>query len=62
MRESRDLSHVEEIMASPTVGITILIVLAISILGQLLFQRFEQKKRHKELKEQLDRLEARLHK
>jgi len=53
---------VEEIMASPTVGITILIVLAISILGQLLFQRFEQKKRHKELKEQLDRLEARLHK
>jgi preprotein translocase subunit YajC len=48
-------------MASPTVGITILIVLAFTILGQFLFQRFEQKKRHKELKEQLNRLEARPH-
>jgi preprotein translocase subunit YajC len=55
------LYHEVEIMASPTVGITILIVLAFTILGQFLFQRFEQKKRHKELKEQLNRLEARPH-
>lgn len=47
-------------MSSPTVGITILIILSFTILGQLLMQRSDAKKRHKELKDQLDRLEARL--
>ena len=45
-------------MSGPTVGITILIILCFTILSQLLMQRSEHKKRHKELKNQLDRLEA----
>lgn len=49
-------------MSCPTIGITILIVLACAILSQLLIQSFEHKKRYKELRELLDRLEAHLRK
>ena len=41
-------------------GHVILIILAVVILGQLLLQGFEHKKRHEELTERLDRLEAKM--
>jgi preprotein translocase subunit YajC len=47
-------------MSSPTLGITILIVLVCAVFFQLLFQGSAQKKRHQELREKLDRLEASL--
>lgn len=47
-------------MSSPTVGITILIILAFANLMQLLMQRSDQSKRHKDLQERLQRIEARI--
>ena len=47
-------------MSSPTVGITILIILAFTNLMQLLVQKADQSKRHKELQERLQRIEASL--
>jgi hypothetical protein len=49
-------------MSGPTVGITILIILGFTILCQLFIQGSQHKKRHNELKEQLDRLEGDLKK
>ena len=42
------------------IGNTILIILCITILFQLLFQRSEHNRRHKELKERLDQIESKL--
>ena len=47
-------------MSPPTVGITILVIINVLIMGQLLILRFEQRKRHRELREELDRISARL--
>lgn len=44
-------------MSAPTLGITILIILGFTILSQLLIQRSEHRKRHRELNERMDRLE-----
>lgn len=41
-------------------GNTIIIILAIVILSQLLYQGVGHKKRHEELKDRLDRLEAKV--
>lgn len=49
-------------MSSPTVGITILIILGFLILCQLLIQGSQHKKRNEELKALLDRIEAHLKK
>jgi hypothetical protein len=49
-------------MSGPTVGITILIILGFAILCNLLIQDSQHKKRHNELKEQLNRLESYLKK
>lgn len=47
-------------MSSPTLGITILIILVCAVFSQLLIQSAQHKKRHAELRERLERLEARL--
>ena len=44
-------------MSAPTLGIAVLIILGFTILTQLLVQRSEHRKRHRELKDRMDRLE-----
>jgi hypothetical protein len=44
-------------MAPPTTGITILIILASCILGQLLLQGREHRRHHREVMDRLERLE-----
>jgi hypothetical protein len=45
-------------MTSPTLGITILIILVFANLAQLLMQGREHRKRHREIQERLERIEA----
>jgi len=47
-------------MSSPTLGITILIILAFANLSQLLFQSRDHRKRHEELQQRLEQIETRL--
>ncbi len=47
-------------MSSPTIGITILIVLVFTTLGQLLVQRADHARRHREVMERLDQIVAKL--
>jgi len=49
-------------MSTPTIGITVLIVLCFTSLCQLILQGYQHKKRHKELQERLEKLESLLDK